>query len=102
MIEGTDEPAFYNSYVGGKFYRPVESYKPFTEEHKRKISEAQLGKNLVQGKKKSKYQGKAEFYLDGKRMVVDCLGEWANENGYNRGMNAIARTNMNGFIKINM
>ena len=101
-IEGSDEPAFYNSYVGGKFYRPIESYKPFTEEHKRKISEAQLGvpKPWVQGKKNPKYQGKAEFYLDGKRMVVDCLGEWANENGYNRGtLNAIARTNMYGFHK---
>ena len=27
VIEGTDEPAFYNSYVGGKWYRPIESYK---------------------------------------------------------------------------
>ena len=25
-LEGADEPAFYNSYVGGKFYRPVEEY----------------------------------------------------------------------------
>ena len=27
VIEGTDEPAYYNSYVGGKWYRPIESYK---------------------------------------------------------------------------
>ena len=117
VIEGTDEPAFYNSYVGGKFYRPVESYKPFTEGHKRKISEAQIGKNnsfygrihSEEAKRnmskslrsvKNNGKGKAEFYLDGKRMVVDCLGEWANENGYNRGtLNAIARTNMYGFHK---
>ena len=26
ILEGTDEPAFYNSYVGGKWYRPVENY----------------------------------------------------------------------------
>jgi len=26
-IPGSDEPAFYNSYVGGKWYRPVESYR---------------------------------------------------------------------------
>jgi hypothetical protein len=26
MLEGTDEPAFYNNYVGGKFYRPVQEY----------------------------------------------------------------------------
>ena len=54
VIEGTDEPAFYNSYVGGKFYRPVESYtigekhhmfgKKRTKETKRKISEAHKGK----------------------------------------------------------
>tara|TARA_R100001369_G_scaffold26625_2_gene47968 strand:- start:1369 stop:1767 length:399 start_codon:yes stop_codon:yes gene_type:complete len=27
VLEGTDEPAFYNNYVGGKFFRPVESYE---------------------------------------------------------------------------
>ena len=26
-IEGSDEPAYYNSYVGGKWYRPIESYQ---------------------------------------------------------------------------
>jgi len=25
-IEGTDEPAYYNNYVGGKFFRPVQKY----------------------------------------------------------------------------
>jgi group I intron endonuclease len=73
VIEGSDEPAFYNSYVGGKFYRPVESYqdsewkkkiseamtgeknhnfgKIFTEETKRKMSEAKTGeKNPFYGK----------------------------------------------------
>mgnify|MGYP003147577932 FL=1 len=25
-LEGTDEAAFYNNYVGGKFYRPVQNY----------------------------------------------------------------------------
>ena len=48
-VEGTDEPAFYNSYVGGKFYRPVESYKD--PEWIRKISEAKIGdKNPMFGK----------------------------------------------------
>ena len=75
-IEGTDEPAFYNSYVGGKFYRPVESYIPHTEETKRKQSEAHIGK------KNPKYKGKYEFYLDDKKMVVDCLSVWCDENGY--------------------
>ena len=89
VIEGTDEPAFYNSYVGGKFYRPIESYTP---EWKRKIGEANSGE------KNHRYLGKAEFYLDGKRMVVDCIGAWCDENGYHRGnVNAIARTYRDGF-----
>ena len=50
-FEGTDEPAYYNSRVGGKFYRPVESYQDpeylknlsqsmNTPEYKKKISDA--------------------------------------------------------------
>ena len=50
VIEGTDEPAFYNSYVGGKFYRPVESYKD--PEFKRKISEAHKGKKVTEETRK--------------------------------------------------
>ena len=50
-IEGTDEPAFYNSYVGGKFYRPVESY---TSEFNKGCRERNLGeKNPMFGKKRS-------------------------------------------------
>tara|TARA_R100001509_G_scaffold118102_1_gene72604 strand:- start:250 stop:942 length:693 start_codon:yes stop_codon:yes gene_type:complete len=80
VIEGTDEPAFYNSYVGGKFYRPVESYKD------------------TAGDKHYFYKGKAEFYLDGKRMVVDCLSSWAEKNNYNKGaLNAIATTYEKGY-----
>ena len=26
VLDGTDTPAYYNNYVGGKFYRPVEEY----------------------------------------------------------------------------
>ena len=93
VIEGTDEPAFYNSYVGGKFYRPIESYTPHTEETKKKMSEAKLGE------KNYNYQGKAELYLNGKRMVVDCLGAWCDKNGYDRGTAiAIARTTRDGFV----
>ena len=50
VIEGTDEPAFYNSYVGGKFYRPVESYQD--PEFKRKISEAHKGKKVTEETRK--------------------------------------------------
>ena len=73
VIPGSDKPAFYNSYVGGKWYRPIESYKDASK-------------------------GKVEFYLDGKRMVVDCLSSWADENGYNKGaLNAIATTYDKGY-----
>jgi hypothetical protein len=61
-IEGTDEPAFYNSYVGGKFYRPVESYtigekhhmfgRKHTEETKKKISEMSKGRKHTEETKK--------------------------------------------------
>ena len=51
VIEGTDEPAYYNSYVGGKFYRPVESY---TSEFNKGCRERNLGeKNPMFGKKRS-------------------------------------------------
>ena len=26
VLEGTNEPAFYNGFVGGKFYRPIQEY----------------------------------------------------------------------------
>ena len=99
VIEGTDEPAFYNSYVGGKFYPPVESYQD--PERNRKISETKLGvPNIaVKGEKNVLYQGKAEFYLGDKRMVVYCLGAWCDENGYDKAnVNKIARTHRDGFI----
>ena len=37
-LEGTDEPAYYNSRVGGKFYRPVESYQD--PEYLKKLSQS--------------------------------------------------------------
>ena len=61
-VEGSDKPAFYNSYVGGKFYRPIESYitgekNPLygiklTEESKRKMSEAALGRKHTEETKR--------------------------------------------------
>ena len=107
LIADGDEPAYYNSYVGGKWYRPIESYKD--PEYLKKLSESKLGeKNPMYGKNfseehrkrigEAKSKGKAEFYLDGKRMVVDCVGAWCNENGYNNGyLHQIAETTKNGF-----
>ena len=97
VIEGTDKPAFYNSYVGGKWYRPVESYKD--PEYRRNLSQSLLTSKLKpRGEKHHVYQGKAEFYLNDKRMVVDCLGAWCNDNHYHRGnVLKIAQTNRDGF-----
>jgi len=106
-LKDSDEQAFYNSYVGGKWYRPVESYQD--PEYKRKMSEVHKGKIVSEeakkkigkansGKKHGMYQGKAEFYLDGKLIKVDCLTKWCGENGYNKGnITRIAQTNRDGF-----
>ena len=37
---------YYNASIRGKFYRPLESYMPHTEETKRKMSETHKGKKL--------------------------------------------------------
>jgi len=44
VIEGTDEPAYYNSYVGGKFYRPVESYQD--PDYLKKLSDSHKGQKV--------------------------------------------------------
>ena len=96
-VEGTDEPAFYNSYVGGKFYRPVESYKDpewirkiseakigdknpmfgmkHTEEAKKKISEANLGnKHTEETKKKLSEASKGrKFTEETKKKISEAL-----------------------------
>ena len=59
-IEGTDEPAYYNSRVGGKFYRPVESYED--PEYRKKLSEREYYKDPDYRKKLSE----REFYKDPK------------------------------------
>ena len=74
-LEGTDEPAYYNSRVGGKFYRPVESYED--PEFRQKISE-----------KKKEDWSKKEFRNDQikrqKKVTKDAprdhLGRWIKKN----------------------
>ena len=61
-MKGSDEQAFYNSYVGGKWYRPIESYQdpewirkisvPRSEETKKKMSEVRKGVPLSEKHKK--------------------------------------------------
>ena len=56
-IEGSDEPSFYNSYVGGKFFPPVELYKD--PDHIKKMRERNHDNPEVQ-KRKSKSLKKRE------------------------------------------
>jgi len=73
IFEGTDEPAYYNSRVGGKFYRPVESYQdPEYRKNLKKVwSDPELRKKQSENQKKyfsdpeaRKKLGKRKFYKD--------------------------------------
>ena len=72
-IEGTDEPAFYNSYVGGKFYRPVESYKD--PEYLKKLSEIHKGKKVTEEtrKKQSESHKGKKFTEEHKKKMSEVL-----------------------------
>ena len=61
-LEGTDEPAYYNSRVGGKFYRPVESYQD--PEYRKKRSES--AKKQFSDPEARKKLGEREYYKDPK------------------------------------
>ena len=71
-IEGTDEPAFYNSYVGGKFYRPVESYKD--PEYLKKLSDSHKGQEVSEEtrKKISKKLSGSNNGMYGKKMTDEA------------------------------
>tara|TARA_R110000803_G_scaffold7486_1_gene24105 strand:+ start:87 stop:1319 length:1233 start_codon:yes stop_codon:yes gene_type:complete len=110
VIPGSDNPAFYNSYVGGKWYRPVESFEEqwSNKDYRKKMSE--VGKKS--GKKYAslesvgrtghpRYIGECEVVfktnekkikiLDGKEvtcyktLIVDNLTHFCVENNYNKG-----------------
>ena len=49
-FEGTDEPAYYNSRVGGKFFRPVESYED--PEYRKNMSESLKNSETFQKSRK--------------------------------------------------
>ena len=63
VIEGTDEPAFYNNYVGGKYYRPVQGYKVVKkiEDVIHKIT-----------------------YTDNRNIIIDNLSLFAQLNNYDK------------------
>ena len=113
-LKDSDEQAFYNGYVGGKWYRPIESFEKqwSNEENIKRMSE--LGKKFgkINGKKNSsleyvgrtghpRYIGKCKVVfktnekkikiLDGKEvtcykdLIVDNLTHFCRENNYNKG-----------------
>ena len=61
-LEGTDEPAYYNSRVGGKFYRPVESYED--PEYRKKISK--IHKKRYEDPEERKKLSERKYYKDPK------------------------------------
>jgi len=123
VIPGSDKPAFYNSYVGGKWYRPIESYEEqwSNKDYIKKM--VKIGKQV--GKKNSslesvgrtghpRYIGECKVIfktnekkikiLDGKEvtcyktLVVDNLTHWCRENNYNVGRVGALKT---GYKKYN-
>jgi len=65
VIEGTDEPAYYNKNVGGvRFYVPVETYED---------------PEVIKRKSKGPYRITFET---GKTITIDSINGWAKENNY--------------------
>ena len=95
-IEGTDEQAYYNSRVGGKFYRPVESYED--PEYRKKLSE--IMKNSEAHKKSredpefKKKMSEREYYKDPefrKKCSEASKKQWSNPQ-HRKNISAITKT----------
>ena len=90
LIEGTDEPAYYNKNVGGvRFYVPLEVYED--PEHRKKLSEVAKAKWADPEYKKKHSQIISETmrkgpyritFNTGKEITIDNLRNWAEENNY--------------------
>ena len=83
VIEGTDEPAYYNKNVGGvRFYVPLEKYED--PEWIQKMSEASKAKWTDPEYRKKLSKGPYRITFDtGKEIIIDNLTGWARENNYN-------------------
>ena len=70
---------YYNASIRGKFYRPIESYTPATEETRRKMSEARLGVSVHTEESKRKiseaHKGKKLTEETRKKLSEAKLGE---------------------------
>ena len=76
-VEGTDEPAYYNSRVGGKFYRPVESYQD--PEYRKNLSEnAKKQWSDTEGRKKLMLTNKNRRHVHTKRDPL--TGKFTKQN----------------------
>ena len=111
VIEGSDEPAYYNKNIGGvRFYVPLEKYEDpeylqkqsedakarWTDpEYRKKQNEVNKVKsenmkaiwaNPEYRKKQSEIQSQGPYRITfdtGKEIIVDSLTGWARENNYN-------------------
>jgi hypothetical protein len=107
VIEGSDEPAYYNKNIGGiRFYVPLEKYEDpewlqkrseaslriwANPEHRKKISESakrswanpEFKKKWIKSRSKGPYR---ITFDTGKEIIVDNLNGWAKENNYNNPM----------------
>ena len=96
VIEGSDEPAYYNKNVGGvRFYVPLEKFED--PEYRKKLSASAKARwdnpdsafNTPEYRKKlseARCRGPYRITFDtGREITIDNLTDWAKSNGYNQG-----------------
>lgn len=83
VIEGTDEPAYYNKNVGGvRFYVPVERFED-PEWIKERYHNPEYKKKHSQATSKGMCKHLYKITFDtGKEITIDNLKGWAKENNY--------------------
>ena len=86
VIEGTDEPAYYNKNIGGiRFYVPLEVYEDPAVIKKKSEASLRNWANPEFRKKLSKSQSNGPYRITfdtGREIIVDSMSGWAKSNGY--------------------